>query len=230
MFNIRLSNKDGLRSECKKCNSEQGNIYRKNNVEKSKERNKIYRKKNPYIKRKYYEENRENILEKERIRYIKKRSYLLAYQKDYAEKNPEKIKQRKKSYYITNKDKCLDRNRSNYIKNKDKINTLNAKWKKLNPDIVNAYNQKRRSIKKKSGGSFTKYDLKKIFISQMGKCACCDKDISSKYHIDHIKPLAKGGSNWPENIQLLSPACNLQKGTKTFRDFIEWRERKSCKK
>jgi 5-methylcytosine-specific restriction endonuclease McrA len=32
--------------------------------------------------------------------------------------------------------------------------------------------------------------------------------------VDHIRPLAKGGSSNPANLQLLCPACNKKKGSK----------------
>jgi 5-methylcytosine-specific restriction endonuclease McrA len=40
-------------------------------------------------------------------------------------------------------------------------------------------------------------------------------------HIDHIVPLAKGGKNELDNLQLLCGKCNLKKGAKDtgYRDF-----------
>lgn len=31
------------------------------------------------------------------------------------------------------------------------------------------------------------------------------------YELDHIEPLARGGSSWPRNLQLLCQPCNRRK-------------------
>ena len=31
-------------------------------------------------------------------------------------------------------------------------------------------------------------------------------------HVDHITPVARGGSDWPTDLQPLCAACNLRKG------------------
>jgi 5-methylcytosine-specific restriction endonuclease McrA len=33
-------------------------------------------------------------------------------------------------------------------------------------------------------------------------------------HIDHIKPVSKGGGNEPENLRLLCPRCNISRGNR----------------
>ena len=38
---------------------------------------------------------------------------------------------------------------------------------------------------------------------------------SDDYHIDHIIPISKGGSEWDlDNLELSCPTCNLKKGAK----------------
>ena len=32
-------------------------------------------------------------------------------------------------------------------------------------------------------------------------------------HVDYIMPLFQGGTNWPDNLQLLCPRCNRAKGS-----------------
>lgn len=72
-------------------------------------------------------------------------------------------------------------------------------------------------------GSHTGKDVQAIFQNQRGLCANCKKKLfksgAKKYHVDHVIPLAKGGSNWPSNLQCLCPTCNMRKGAK---DPLDW--------
>lgn len=49
---------------------------------------------------------------------------------------------------------------------------------------------------------------------QRGKCHWCGIALGDDYHVDHVIPLVKGGSNGPENIVCSCPPCNLRKGAK----------------
>lgn len=100
----------------------------------------------------------------------------------------------------------------------------NRKWREYyskKSDIVKSIMARRRARKASAEGSWVESDILRIFVAQKGKCASpvCRIDIKKSYHIDHIMPLARGGSNWPKNLQLLCPRCNIQKNDK---HPIEW--------
>ncbi|MBX4941144.1 HNH endonuclease [Rhizobium binae] len=60
----------------------------------------------------------------------------------------------------------------------------------------------------------------RIFLSQGRKCGECGARVNKfTWHIDHIIPLSKGGSNWPTNIQILCQPCNLEKHASDPIDF-----------
>jgi len=44
-----------------------------------------------------------------------------------------------------------------------------------------------------------------------GKCWVCGIDATE---FDHVKPLSKGGSNWPGNMRPICKPCNVRKGNK----------------
>ena len=65
---------------------------------------------------------------------------------------------------------------------------------------------------------FNKEERTEIWKQCGKKCKQCTKTVTAKaYHIDHILALANGGTNEPENIQVLCVACHADK-TKAERE------------
>lgn len=83
----------------------------------------------------------------------------------------------------------------------------------------------RRAQRKGNGGSHTAAEIRKLLTRQRCKCSSCSKSIALGYHIDHIIPLALGGSNAIGNIQLLCPSCNLRKAASHPIDWARKRGR-----
>jgi 5-methylcytosine-specific restriction endonuclease McrA len=74
-----------------------------------------------------------------------------------------------------------------------------------------------------SGGKLSPDLAERLYELQGGKCACCGKPLGEKYHLDHIMPLALGGANTDDNMQLLTARCNIQKSAKHPIDFMQER-------
>lgn len=73
----------------------------------------------------------------------------------------------------------------------------------------------RRALEKGCGGRHSAADLSNILKAQGHKCGYCRADLrKTKKHLDHIVPLALGGSNDRTNLQYLCAPCNLSKGAK----------------
>lgn len=134
-----------------------------------------------------------------------------------------------KKWYQANKDKAYDRNRKWSKANKDKVaatqaewvranldkvKASNIKWAKNNPENIRLAKHRRRSREKSCGGNISKGITLRLMADQSGVCNYCKIDITEKYHIDHIMPLALGGANDDDNVQLLCPNCNLRKSAK----------------
>lgn len=73
-----------------------------------------------------------------------------------------------------------------------------------------------RATKRGADGYYTPADIESIAHSQGGLCAYCDAPWE---HVDHMIPLVRGGTNWPDNLQLLCAHHNTSKGAWTDAEY-----------
>lgn len=156
----------------------------------------------------YYAANREIIL-------VKKAAYRAA--------NPGKAAETTRAWRAANPEKVAKANRYWQIANPEKHAAATRAWQAANPEKAAQYTRNRRALKKNAEGSHTVADVRTIFENQRGLCSNCQaklfKSGKQKFHVDHVMPLALGGSNDKYNIQCLCPTCNLSKHAK---DPLEW--------
>jgi 5-methylcytosine-specific restriction endonuclease McrA len=134
-----------------------------------------------------------------RERYQNNRDKILEQSKEWAKQNKERKTRSNKLYREANPEGCRKANRN---------------WKLRNLEIVSTRERNRRSAKKQSLGSHTKQEILHILLLQKGRCAYCKSKVGRSYHVDHIIPLARGGGNGKDNLQICCPKCNLRKGAK----------------
>ena len=96
-------------------------------------------------------------------------------------------------------------------------------WVALNKDAVRVNAQNRRARKLGNGGTLSKGLRPKLMELQKGLCACCKQPLGASPHLDHIMPLALGGPNTDDNIQLLRASCNASKHDRHPIDFMQSR-------
>lgn len=121
-------------------------------------------------------------------------------------------------YRAQDPEKCLQRSLAWTAANREKSNQIKKRWAERNPESAIVQQSRRRAAKASSTGKHTIKDVREILEKQRCMCASCfnklKKTGKNRYHVDHIMPLAKGGSNGRENIQILCPPCNLKKSAK----------------
>ena len=97
-------------------------------------------------------------------------------------------------------------------------------WQKANPEKYRINNHNYDARKRENGGRLSQGLAEKLFKLQRGKCACgCKQPLGDDYHLDHRMPLALGGMNSDDNMQLLRRLCNQQKSAKHPIDFMQQR-------
>jgi 5-methylcytosine-specific restriction endonuclease McrA len=183
--------------------------------------------------RAYYKGNAKRLREYAR-RYRKQNvEAIRAADKKRRERDREIRRIRERERYRREGDRIRKREKRRYQRERERIKARVARYRRDNLDKVRASRSASfhavRAMRKKAKGFFTSADIKIILIKQDGRCAArdCRKPIKDQYHIDHITPLKRGGSNWPKNLQLLCRACNLSKGTKTMREWQLWKKETS---
>lgn len=63
------------------------------------------------------------------------------------------------------------------------------------------------------------YLRNRLATSQNWKCAICKKSLkNTQIEIDHIVPIAKGGSNRQSNLQAVCKNCNNRKGMNYYKN------------
>lgn len=103
--------------------------------------------------------------------------------------------------------------------NREKARALKKAWRVRNPAAHAAHEAKRRARSAGASGEHSVWDLLLIFQAQAGACAYCAEPVTN-YHVEHMVPLSRGGSNGPQNLAISCPPCNLSKGRKTATEFI----------
>lgn len=99
------------------------------------------------------------------------------------------------------------------------IRRCKSDWLKNHPEAASVGRHRRRARLRQAEGTFDRTDIERLVVRQKRRCALCRSSIAKGYHVDHIRPLVSGGSNWPSNLQLLCKHCNLSKWTRPNETF-----------
>lgn len=111
---------------------------------------------------------------------------------------------------------------------KEKQAAKRKEWKKNNPGKVKVnaakYRAKRRNALK--NGNYTEQDVVNKLIEQNNSCYWCLEELFTQFHVDHVIPLAKNGTNCVDNIVVACYWCNQEKNSLLP---SEWYNKENCR-
>jgi len=121
--------------------------------------------------------------------------------------------------YAAHRDKVCDRVRRYRMAHPEKVAEAKRKWRAEHPERRAATRRNRRARECGNGGTHTAADVRAQYERQKGRCYWCGQKLGRNYHVDHVIPIALGGSNGPENLVIACAKCNASKGAKHPMEF-----------
>lgn len=133
-------------------------------------------------------------------------------------------------YYEKICKKCLNKQLREWRdRDLDEANRKAREYLRVNREKINAKRRlkghptsrnRRSRIKSVIFIPVTRVQIEGLLLKQRRRCAICKKQLT-KFHIDHIMPVAKGGSHEIGNLQILCPKCNLRKHATHPIDYMQ---------
>lgn len=152
----------------------------------------------------YYENNKERIQNSNKKSQVKHKDKCNARKKAWASDNKEKVRKASKDYYENNREKALAATR---------------KWAKENPISCRSKGHKYRAAKRDNTiHKFSKEQLLQRMSIFNFRCAYCNGPFE---HIDHVKPISKGGPHCLSNLRPSCQKCNQSKFNKNLSDWLD---------
>jgi len=160
--------------------------------------------------RKWNQSNKERFVSNQSARYIANREEFRAVGRENYRNNRE----RHRAVAALRRRQNLER-----IRSQDRA--IAKRWRAAHPEKAKQWSAKQRAIKRNVQlQPITKQQIDDLCHKQRGRCAICKKKLV-KRHIDHVKPLSRGGAHEILNFQLLCPRCNLTKRAADPIDFMQ---------
>lgn len=204
------TNRERMKAPCKFCLHKQTNEYAAKNREKARE-----------YSREYYQKNARKVIERSAQYRAQDPERWRAYFAQYGAEHKEQVAEYGKRWYEANREHHLQTNKRSKDANREHYRELCRKNYREHKDRYYDRQRRKRAARRLIPGSHTFEDVLRQFDRQGGRCYWCSELIDEDvYHVDHVIPLSRGGSDDPDNLVCACPHCNLSKGDRLA--FSEW--------
>lgn len=158
-----------------------------------------------------YYANRDYYLEQHRRYRLANLDRIRAYDRARRRGDPRAL-ERARQYRLQHPEEVRAYLAAWYQANKDKHREACRNWRRRNPNAVLANATRRRMRMRGGNEAIEVIDREAVWLRDHGLCGLCAEPVAfDLMHVDHIKPLAKGGPHTFNNVQSSHPRCNLRK-------------------
>jgi 5-methylcytosine-specific restriction endonuclease McrA len=153
--------------------------------------------------------------EKKRLWYAQNKEKVKAYRLE----NVERLNESKRLHRISHAEQRAKYRKWYYDNHKEHELSNNSRYMKTHPENKRAKEHRHKALKKGAPGTYSAADIIDKRYQQKNCCYWCGNALD-RYDVDHVIPLARKGSNWPDNIVIACHSCNSQKSDKI--PYLNW--------
>ncbi len=199
---------DGFYPKCKSCKSAQAAAYFLKNAERILEKGAEWKRNNPDKVAAQVKAWAKNHPERRKITIQR-----------FKKNNPAKLTEYCRRWRETHREQYRSIDRAYRTKNRVATRQRGKEAYENNPERYRAYSRNRYAMVW-SNGIHTADDVIQQYDKQGGLCYWCSEPVNQLYHVDHMIPVSRGGSNSHENIVIACPSCNQRKSK--LLPYVEW--------
>lgn len=161
------------------------------------------------------------------------RSKIAEQGKSYRSRNSEAVRARKKLDHENNRERNNARSKANNhlyadartryrLENKQFCHDVTKRWIAQNRDRYNAsIREYMRSRRAKMTDGATRAEVRAWERQQPKVCRWCANPCADNYHVDHMNPIARGGSHKIANLAISCPPCNQAKAAMPLAKWLD---------
>ena len=166
-----------------------------------------------------------------RERYAKNPDYFRRYVASYARRNAEQLRAKRLDVYASDPERYRARARNWRARNIDKATIRLTKWRDSHREYMRAYDRRKRAEYLLNGKSWEMCARRRARIRSApvierisrsaiiqrdgARCYLCGRELTLReVTLDHVIPLARGGSHTADNLRVACRPCNSRKGAR----------------